>query len=178
MPGNLGIVEDHFFSVAHDDQRQVCLCWSYGRRTYHDDQPELIHARWPNQSIANIYWVAHGETSQFWRVVQWSSGWRDWVRNNSRNFTDAYTIQICFGRTRSRPNQLCVSYRDFFLINSVWTSFCGSTTLSLLCTKTCREPNSESALKHLQCLLCVTSRYFVAFFSETVNNSMTSIVVG
>ena len=79
---------------------------------------------------------------------------------------------------RARPNQLCVSYRDFFLINSVWTSFCGSTTLSLLCTKTSREQNSESALKHLQCLLCVTSRYFVAFFSETVNYSMTSIVVG
>ena len=34
MPGNLGIVDDHFFSVSHDDQRQVCLCWSYGSRTY------------------------------------------------------------------------------------------------------------------------------------------------
>ena len=70
---------------------------------------------------------------------------------------------------RARPNQLRVSYRDFFLINSVWTSFCGSTTLSFLCTKTSREQNSESTLKHLQCLLCVTSRYFVAFFFETVN---------
>ena len=78
----------------------------------------------------------------------------------------------------SHDNQLHVSHRDFFLTNPVWTSFCGSTTLSFLCTKTSRELNSESTLKHLQCLLCVTSRYFVAFFSETVNYSMTSIVVG
>ena len=69
------------------------LCWSHGSRTYHDNQPELIHERWPNQSIETRDWVAHGETWQFWRVVRWSSGWED----NSRNFTGAYTVQICFG---------------------------------------------------------------------------------
>ena len=74
----------------------------------------------------------------------------------------------------SHDNQLHVSYRDFFLTNPVWTSFCGSATstrhtLSFLCTKTSRELNSESMLKHLQCLLCVTSCYFVTFFFETVN---------
>ena len=63
MPGNLGIVEDHFI-VTDDDQIQVCLCWSFGSRTYHDD-----HERWPNQSIETRDWVAHGETWQFWRVV-------------------------------------------------------------------------------------------------------------
>ena len=97
MPGNLGIVDAHWFIVADDDQIQVCLCWSYGSRTYHDDLPELLQERWPNQTIEDRDWVAHGETEQFWRVVQWSSGWEDWVRNNSRNFTDAYTIQLCFG---------------------------------------------------------------------------------
>ena len=177
MPGNLGIVDDHFFSVNQDDQRQVCLCWSYGSRTYHDDQPELIHERWPNQSIATRRWVAHGETWQFWRVVSGP------VDGKTGLGTTAATSQMptpsrSASGGRARPNQLRVSYRDFFLINSVWTSFCGSTTLSFLCTKTSREQNSESALKHLQCLLCVTSRYFVAFFFETVNYSMTSIVVG
>ena len=37
---NLGIVDDHFFIATHDDQRQVCLCWSYGSRTYHDNQQQ------------------------------------------------------------------------------------------------------------------------------------------
>ena len=100
MPGNLGIVDDHFFSVNQDDQILVCLGWSYGSRTYHDDQPELIHETWPNQSIETRRWVAHGETWQFWRVVKWSSGWEDRVRNNSRNFADAYIVQVCFGSTR------------------------------------------------------------------------------
>ena len=72
----------------------------YGSRTYHDNQPNLIHERWPNQSIEDRNRVAHGEAWQFWRVVRWSNGWEDWVRNNSRNFTDAYTVQICFGSTR------------------------------------------------------------------------------
>ena len=127
--------------------RYRCASVGHGSRTYHDDLPELLHERWPNQTIEDRDWVAHGETEQFWRVVRWSSGWKDWVRNNSRNFTDAYTIQLCFGsrfrlskdhESRSKTsrcshgNQLHVSYRDFSLTTPVWTSFCGSATRRLL----------------------------------------------
>ena len=44
-----------------------------------------------------------------------------------------------------------------------------STTLVRGVAGELEDENSESTLKHLQCLLCVTSRYFVAFFFETVN---------
>ena len=73
----------------------------------------------------------------------------------------------------SHGNQLHVSYHEFFLTTPVWTSFCGSTTStrhnvgeSLPYTRASRELNGQSALKHTQCLLCVTSCYFVAFFSR------------
>ena len=190
MPGNLGIVDEHFFSVTHDDQRQVCLCWSYGSRTYHDNQSELIHERWPNQSIEtlgcpwrNLAVLASGQ------VVQWMGRLGeeqqpqlhrclhhpDLLRVDALDPDQAKTLSGGEKITRcSHDNQLRVSYRDFFLTNPVWTSFCGSTTstrhtLSFLCTKTSRELNSKSTLKHLQGLLCVTSCYFVTFFFETVN---------
>ena len=106
MPGNLGIVEDHFFIVTHDDQRQVCLCRSYGSRTYHDNQPELTHERWPNQSIETRDWVAHGET--------WPGSFGEWsgrpVDGKTGRGTTAATSQMptpsrsaSGRRTRPRP---------------------------------------------------------------------------